>query len=303
MLYHNICREYEACFGKKNPDKLFYVIRCSKSDLGFMGLYNHVVSQIELALSKGAVPVVDCQYYPNDYLLEDDQVGKVNGWELFFLQPTEISLREVYESQNVIMGAGGSYACLSKVYDESALMQSHHIVKQYIKLNPTAKEVCEREAERLGFSENRILGVKCRGSDFVSARPKGHSIPPDAQQTIDKIEELTEKWGGFDYIFVATEDEHIFESLKDYYGEKLIYNETKRLSLAEVNGKWLNELFDSSKAEDGYKYIRMLEYLVSIWLLAECDALVAPVVGGTLSAMEMKGKYEHVYLFDLGIYD
>lgn len=303
MLYHNICHEYEAYFGERNPDRLFYVIRCSKSDLGFMGLYNHVVWQIELALSRGAIPVVDCRYYPNDYLLEDSQVGKVNGWEFFFLQPTEVSLEEVYESKNVIMGAGGSYACLSKVYDDKKLLQSHHIVEQYMKLNLSVREVCEKEAEKLGFSGNRIMGVKCRGSDFVSAHPKGHSIPPNAQQTIDKIEELTKEWGEFDYIFVATEDEHIFESLKEYYGEKLIYNETKRLSLEEVKGKWLNELFDSPKTEDGYKYVRMLEYLVSVWLLAKCDALVAPVVGGTLSAMEMKGKYEHVYLFDLGIYD
>lgn len=303
VLYHNICHEYRACFGKENPDKLFYVIRCQKSDLGFMGLYNHIVHQIQYAVLRGMIPVVDCQYYPNDYLSEDDQVGKINAWEQFFFQPMGVSLQEVYRSRNVIMSAGGSLSSLNDIYDEKIIEGRHRIIEQYVKLNTQVKGICEREAEKLGFSKYRILGVKCRGTDFVASRPKWHSIPPNVQQTIDKIEEMTEKWGGYDFIFVATEDEQIFSGLQKRYGSKLIYNETERISADMVKGKWLNEVFDSHKNEKGYKYNRIMEYLISVWWLAQCDALIGPVVGATLSAMSMKGSYEHLYLFDLGTYD
>lgn len=36
MLFHNICYECCASFGRKNRDRLFYVIRCPKDDLGFL---------------------------------------------------------------------------------------------------------------------------------------------------------------------------------------------------------------------------------------------------------------------------
>lgn len=303
MLYHNICHEYLACFGKRNPEKLFYVIRCSKSDLGFMGLYNQIVYHIKQAIEKGAIPVIDCKYYPNDYLLEDEQVGKINGWEFFFLQPMGISLEEVYKSRNVIMSTGDApESLLGDVYDSLKLWENHRIIEKYIHLNHSVEEKCIREAERLGFGKHSIMGVKCRGTDFVSAQPKWHSIPPDAQQTIDKIEELIKKWGEYEFIFVATEDEQLFGKMKAYYGNKMISNKTERLSAAETKGKWLNEVFDSGEYPRGYKYDRMLEYLISVWLLAQCDVLVAPVVGATLTAMGMKGQYEHVYLFELGCY-
>ena len=97
-----------------------------------------------------------------------------------------------------------------------------------------------------------------------------------------------------------TEDDPMFEQMKSIYGDRLLYNETLRIESAD--GKWLNELFDELDDEEGYKRARMLEYLVSIYLLARCDALIAPVVGATLGAMRIKGQYEHHYLIRLGQY-
>ena len=46
----------------------------------------------------------------------------------------------------------------------------------------------------------------------------------------------------------------------------------------------------------------MKNYLISTYILAMCDALIAPPVGGTLGAVRIKGKYEHMYIFRLGLY-
>lgn len=100
---------------------------------------------------------------------------------------------------------------------------------------------------------------------------------------------------------MATEDEIMFEQMKRIYSDKLIYNEAERFKTA--NGQWLNKLFDKSDDDEGYKYERMLEYLLSVYLLSRCDALIAPIVGATLGAMRIKGEYKQFYLIHLGNYE
>ena len=67
-----------------------------------------------------------------------------------------------------------------------------------------------------------------------------------------------------------------------------------------TGSKWLNEWYAQTDAEKCSNIT--LEYFVSILLLSECDALIAPLVGGTLGAMRIKGKYDKVYITQLGSY-
>ena len=100
---------------------------------------------------------------------------------------------------------------------------------------------------------------------------------------------------------MATEDKDIFDNLLQRYGSRLTYVETDLIG--DVSGKWLNELFKKDELK-GHKFNRMADYYISIWLLAHCDSLIAPVVGGTLGAMRIRGRrYKNVYLFHLGAYD
>lgn len=302
MFYHNICYGCRARFGSLHPDRTFYVIRCPKSELGFFGLWNYVVGRLRDAAAIGAEPVVDWQYYPNDYLLEDRLVGKVNAWEYFFKPMSGVSLSEVYRSQNVIMSDNnGRYeSTLAETEEPENLLESNRLIKKYIILNEETQEICDKEYDRLEMDKFRVLGVKLRGTDFKETQPKYHTIAPDVECTARVIEEKAIEWGAYDKIFVATEDEMMFEQMKSIYGERLLYNETQRFG--STNGKWLNELFDERDGGEDYKRTRMLEYLVSIYLLSKCDALIAPVVGATLGAMRMKGQYEHYFLIRLGSY-
>lgn len=299
-LHSHICRECHVCFGKKNPDRTFYVIRCPKNDLGFFGLFNFVVFHLKRAEELGASPVIDLKYYPNDYMMEDKEVGKVNCWEYYFRQATDVDIEEVYHSKSVIMSSGGYSPSLAETEDEEELVHSHELVKKYMKPQQFILEIFEQKYQELGMKNRRILGVKCRGTDFSQTRPSKHQIVPDARQTISVIEEKELEWGGFDKIFVATEDQQIYAELKEKYGERMISNDEKLIG--NVNGKWLNEMFRGDSLK-GSKRERMTEYLVSILLLSRCDALIGPVIGGVLGAMRLKGHYEYVYLFHLGAYE
>lgn len=300
-LFHNISRQCTASFGRRNPDRVFYVIRSPKSELGFFGLYNYVVDELKTAERLNAEPVVDWQYYPNDYLLEDELVGRVNAWEYFFLPASGVSLSEVYHSRHVIMSSGRYAGTLSEVNDAEGLLESSRLIEKYVRLNEKTRRLCEEEYHRLGMDHYRTLGVKCRGTDFRETRPQNHVICPDVETTARIITEKCREWGEFDKIFLATEDEIMFEQMKDIYSDRLLYNRTERFRTA--NGQWLNKTFDRSGRDKTYKYDRMLEYLISVYLLSMCDALIAPVVGATLGAMRIKGRYEQFYLVHLGNYD
>lgn len=299
ILFHNICYNCEANFGRKNPDKLIYIIRCSNEKIGLFGLYNHVVSHLRKAEELGAAPVVDWQYYPNSGILEDNLVGKENAWEYYFEQLSEISLKDAYLSRNVIMSSGNVTGSLGEVWQEEEVMHSNALIGRYIKLNQVCQSLVNEKYEELHMAENSVLGVLCRGTDFTAARPKGHAICPSVEATVNTIREMQIKWGTFDKIFLATEDDAIFRKMQDTFQEKLIFCQKNRIS--DSSGRWLNELYECSECRE-IKKVMMQEYLTSIYLLAKCDALIAPVVGGTLGAMRIKGKFDKIFLFQLGNY-
>jgi hypothetical protein len=297
MLFHNICFECNAWFGKLNPDKKLYLVRCPQETMGLFGVYNYVVEHLKKADSINAIPVIDWQYYPNSSLLDDDAVGRENAWEYYFEQPGCISVAECYKSKNVIMSNGIGMESLIETFQEDKLKESHRVIEKYIRLNSKVSEYIDNEYNQLGMKNSRILGILCRGTDFTHEKPKGHTICATAQQTIAKIEEKQKEWGKFDKIFLATEDEGIFNEMQKYYGDRLIYCQKHRV---KYTGKWLNELYDEGGYEE--KREQMLEYLASIYLLAKCDALIAPNVGGTVGALRIKGGYENSYIFRLGNY-
>jgi hypothetical protein len=89
------------------------------------------------------------------------------------------------------------------------------LIEKYIKFNEKTDELYKSECSRVGIGKYRVLGVKCRGTDFVKTKPKGHQIVPDSSATIAVIDEKIREWGGYDRIYIATEDASILEDMKD----------------------------------------------------------------------------------------
>lgn len=302
MLLHNICYECKCRFGKLNADKLLYIIRCPQETMGLFGVFNYVVHHIKKAESRGLIPVVDWQYYPNSSMLEDSLVGKENVWDYFWEQPCGISLDEAYHSRNVTMSNGeGLSGGFVEINHPEQIENTHKLISEYIRLNHKTDLYVEQEYTRLSMKNSRVLGVLCRGTDFKLS-PAGHAIVPTADMTIEKIEEKENEWGTFEKIFLATEDEDIFQKMSEYFGDSLIYVQgSERHKTDELDGKWLIELYDNRKYQ-GNKRESMLAYLTSVYLLARCDALIVPCVGGAMAGLWIRGECDKYFIFDLGSY-
>lgn len=306
FLVYLVCnsKELYACFGKLNEDKTFYVIRDPHRKAGLFAVHSFVVGHIKNAIERGMIPIIDMQYYPNMYYTDKETIGKINWWEYCFKQPFPYTLDEVYKSKNVVLCNGMYDGQLSEISDAEKIMENHKIVSEYMQLSPRAEKLCRGEWKRIKGDAKKILGVKCRGTDYTGLKPFGHSICPSAQMTIDKIEELMQQWGekGFHYerIFVATEDEEILQILKEHFQELVIYNASYRFK--DTGDKGLFDVMQKEHDSQG-RYEQLMDYLITTYCLAECDALIAPIVNGTLGALRMKGKYENSYIFKLGNYE
>ncbi len=304
ILIHNICREMVVTFGKENKDKVFYVIRDPKGEHGLFALYNFVLFHLRIAEQRNAIPVVDGQYYPLEGLIDDNKIGRENAWEYFFEQLSPYSLEEVYHSSNVIMGAGIDSASLSDVYNDEMLEKHRKLSRKYIRLKKDIVDVFNMKCQELDMENRKILGVICRGTDFIGVKPQGHSVVPTAKQTINIIEEKQKEWGTFDAIFLATEDAEIFRDMQEYYGNKLLFYQKIRLGNTGENflSKKIEEI-SLQKRGESFKKRLMTEYLISIWLLSKCKFLIAPVVGSTLGVMCIGKGFEHKYFIQMGNYE
>lgn len=292
-------KQHKRIYGLRNKDKIFYIICPSASSQGLMSIHNYVLWKIKYALEHGYIPVVDYKHYSNMYL-ENDLVGKVNSWEYYFKQPTDYSLEDARHSRHVILCDKFLPAGYSGMEDEDEVLYFHNVIDNYCKLNDKMAKKVQVAADAL-FEENaKILGVLGRGTDYTSLHPSHHAIVPSIDLLGNTIEEKMRAWGNYDYIFLATEDSTIYNALKRRFGNKLIAYDVPRFESDTGNRKLAELGFE----RDNDRYLKGEEYLITIYLLAKCNSIITPIVGGGVAAIRINGgRYEHKYVFHLGEYD
>lgn len=292
--------EHKVRCGNANSDKTFYVIRRRDLYCGLFSLFLTNLVRIDEAVKKGYIPVVDMQNDFNIYLKED-KIGKENAWEYFFKQPAGYSLKDISNSKNVIIGSGAvptmfPYLDVKFLMGETGELEYwRQMTKKYIHLSKEAKELVEAEYQRLFEEKDKVLGVKCRGTDYAKGKPKNHPIQPTPDQAVKKAEEIF-KERNCTKIFLATEDSEFFEVFSKKFGDKLI---TNKVNYMEYQGGSTGKE-EYEQQDGGYK--AGMEYLVTTMLLAKCDCLCAGCVSATVGALLLTEGYEYTYLFDLGIY-
>lgn len=304
MVIRSKEREKRVSYGHENPDKTFFVIRRNAPNAG---LYSFVLTNLgwmKYAVDKGYIPVIDMQSFYNTYLTRE-QVGKVNAWEYYFEQPCGYSLDDIQRSRRIILSSinAPDAAPLTGVEKNPETLQMwKSFAHRYLHFAP---EVSRRiQEQRKMFGDHRVLGVLCRGTDYVGQRPSGHPVQPEAEAVIQKAEEMMKELR-CDRIYLATEDRGIFHKFQQSFGACLCSNDNERYE--DIGGQNLNEFSDmrSDSSEDPAKlhFQKGFDYAVTIGLLAECSGLVAGRVSGTYGALMQEKAYEGVYLFDLGLYE
>lgn len=283
-----------------NRGKQIYVIRRQDSTCGLFSYFITMLGGIAYAEQNGMVPVVDLQNHQNIYL-SHKEVGKKNVWEFYFLQPGGVSLKEALKCNNVIMGSGNptySYPCLGKSFFENEngiLDYWRGICKKSIRFNKTVENRLQKE--KLIFQGKRILGVLCRGTDYVSMRPKGHPIQPSAEMVMDKVDQTLKK-ENFDAVYLVTEDWKIVSAFKQKYGSKLLLSKQDYIEYDYDKRNYLAAYYEDK--QDGYN--RGLDYLIALLLLIDCNGLITTMTSGSVGVMCLAKDYDFFYVFDLGYY-
>ena len=301
-------RKRKASYGKENPDKIFYVFGC-KDDTG--GLWWHInksLMHIAYAVDNGYIAVIDMQNFHNQYT-EDSKFGKINVWEIFFQQPMGYTLEDIAHSKNIILSKKAPYPNhkywmgQSEFYDnEDRIKYFHNLFSKYIKFNNKTKEYLQKQYENILSGKGRVVGVLCRGTDYVLYRPKGHPVQPEPQDVIKDVKNVMASYR-CEYVFLSTEDSDIFKLFLEEFGNKLLYVEQKRTSKSDlVGGMYLakKNIQDSINIDT---FTRGIGYLSSTYLLSQCTCYLGGRTGGSKGVLLMSNGFEYRKIYNLGLYD
>lgn len=288
--------------------KKFYIIRKS----GRHGLFSYVTiffSHICYALAQGLIPVIDMQTLPCKYVEEESSIK--NGWELFFKQPCGYTLDDVAKSggeyffssidvfpQHLTVGVQwGNEMQPFKHYDILRRLYSN-----FFHLNDSVVEYVNAAHEKLFPHSARILGVKCRGTDYTQPENlKYHAIQPKPENVIDYVREVMPKWT-CDYIYLATEERRIYELFNNAFPGRVI--KSNDMFYDDVDVDYSKTLIDEVNFDrDNDVFLRGAEYITDIILLSRCTSSVFGINNGSTAALYINdGKYENVHVFNLGVY-
>jgi hypothetical protein len=257
------------------------------------------MGHVKYAMDAGWIPIIDMQSHENTFL-SADEVGNVNAWEFFFEQPCGYNLEDIKNSKNIILSNAiidGKITYPSRLltYDEMNLNMWRTLFRQFFFIKKEINIEIDKYYQEY-FKNHKVLGVICRGTDYINVKPPLHPVQPSLEELLQKVSEvfIDRKC---DTIFVVTEDEDAYQTFLDHYDEKMIKMEAKRYRNTGTTN--INDVIAS--ANDSI-YLLTKEYLVSIALLSRCNCLVGGAVGGTYGALAMSDGYEYQYIFDLGVY-
>jgi hypothetical protein len=232
-------KEEKRSYGAENPDKIFYIIAWENMNTGLAYRILNNVRHIAYALDKGYIPIIDMQNYNNQYV-DDGKYGKENAWEYYFEQPTRYRLDDISESKNIIISYNSHLVPCSYKYSmfDIGMAMSDDIEKvswfrnfyaSYIKPNGVTEQYLHDQYHSFLKDKGRVLGVLCRGTDYLHKHPKGHPVQPEPMDVIKKAEQILHEQN-CEYLYLATEDDNIYKLFADQFGNKLITN-NQRLAL------------------------------------------------------------------------
>lgn len=302
ILYRTLLKKKDKVlsYGELNPDKIIYIITRDAVNVGMMSYITVIMGHIDYAIKKGYYPVVDMKNYKNTYL-EDNKVGVENSWEYYFEQPTIITLDEAYQSKNVIISSAVPINWPNDkreiiVYKKMIREKWIKIAREYIRPNKDIIELVNEQKKKLWDDEEKVLGVKLRGTDYFALKPKGHSRQPSVETAIGKIKKVMYEQG-CKKIFLSTEDKYILERFRKEFEGCLIFYEQFMYDYDRIH-----YISDMKGARKNDAYLQGLEYLTSLLLLDKCNCFIGGRNGGTIGVLLFENKFTYEYVWNLGYY-
>jgi hypothetical protein len=279
---------YFRSLGKKNIDKVFYVIYCNRLGGGFFANFRHVIANTIIARKNDYIPIVDFENFPTFYNEKDLVNNTSNAWEYYFKQVSPYTLEEVYQSSNVLFCASdlnhqkrisiniyNQFGRYGEIYEDHIQVHDHIVDKV-------------KEFASAYLTEQRTLGVHFRGKEMNIS--SGHSFAPTIRQMISHIDAIMAKHST-QKIFLVTEEKDYLQALKTYYGDKLFFTDAFRVSKTNAYNIYPRQ---------NHRYLLGLEVLIDAMLLARCNGLICGDSGVSEHAIAINENFEFVYKIDNG---
>ena len=296
----NLALDYKLL---RNTEGKFYYAIVGRPTWGLMALFTEFMRASAHATELGYIPFIDMKNSANMYL-EEKKLGIENAWEYYFTQPKDAfgkNLEEIYENENVVIPS--KFLRIKKnrnlVERKDTLENLRNIYHNNYKIQDCAMEKIFPEYQRVfgKLSEENVLGVIYRGTDYKNINPANHYIQPDLEEYIDICKKYMKKWK-CERIFIATEDADALEVFKGEFKEKLLF--INQLRYNNTGDKFLFQINNKRKDD---KYLRGIEYLTALYCLTQCDYLVSGRHGGLNGVLVLKEEaYQEVYIFNKGKY-
>jgi hypothetical protein len=147
--------------------------------------------------------------------------------------------------------------------------------------------------------KKRVLGVLCRGTDYLLKKPSGHPRQPDPIEVINMAKKIMDE-KNCSHLYLATEDEEIYTVFKRHFGGRLLVNSQKRYRTNELNNlQYISQIQDRRRRD---KFFSGLEYLSSLNILSKCSCFIGGRTAGTIGVYLMTGGFDYDYTWDRGFY-
>ena len=240
-------------FGEERPTKPICVIVPGESN-GLVWFYNM------LGKFNGPAPS-ECDYFVDmqnhfSMMLEYVNIGRYNAWDYFFQQISHLSLEEIYRKRGVMITKRNRTLRDKRQFD----------------IRPVLSDSISRkiEFEYKKIKHKKVLGVICRGTDYVSMQPYNHAVPLDEYELIEIVEERM-KCLGFTGVYLSTEDQRAYDAFNKHFGSKLNAVDQIRFNREQT---FNSKILDKKVINSFGKLIQGERYLIATLLLLKCDATI-----------------------------
>jgi hypothetical protein len=164
------------------------------------------------------------------------------------------------------------------------------IVKKYVRIKPELEKTIREDFAKIIGDSKRVLGIHYRGTDYKV----GYNVHP-TQVKIEQVESVIEeqlRGNRFETVFLATDEDGVYERLKERFGSCIrryedVYRGSGTVSVAF-----------SEDSREFHHYKLGLEVLRDMYSLSLCDGLVAGLSQVSLFAKLYKKSRDEKYMFE-----
>lgn len=245
-------------FGDLNKDKIFYVIKRSPGT-GLFSNVTFVLNHLKICKKNNFIPVIDMENFKTIYNEKRRIKNTNNAWEYYFKKLNNFSLKEVYQSKNVLITSDKFYNFFT--YNMDLDIEATQILQNEIKINNILFKAYKKISQK--FFNNKVLGIHFRGTSYK--RSPGHPLPATIMQMY-KITNNLIKNEKIDKIFLVTEEQNYLDFFKKKFSDKVIY----------INCCYRSDKNDAFEIypRDRHRYKLGRETLIETLLLSKCDHFI-----------------------------